>query len=187
MADKTIVREIARDLKLEVASKPDSQDICFVQVGSYADIVAKRRPDALEPGEIVAADGRVVGRHDGIARYTVGQAKRLGTAAMLDGERQMVIATDPVRRRIVIGPRGTGSATVTLRQVNWLIAPPPDVLRCSVKLRARDVLRPASVTPAGDGAVVQLDEPTLPAPGQACVFYQDDRVLGGGIITRSAG
>ncbi|HVY15857.1 MAG TPA: tRNA 2-thiouridine(34) synthase MnmA [Rhodopila sp.] len=184
MADKTTVRGIARDLKLEVASKPDSQDICFVPAGTYADIIARRRPEALEPGEIVAADGRVVGQHDGIARYTVGQSKRLGPAAMLDGERQMVIATDALRRRIVIGPRDTAAGTVRLRAVNWLIDPPPGALRCSVKLRARDTLRPASVTPEADGAVVTLDEPTLPAPGQACVFYDDDRVLGGGTITR---
>jgi tRNA-specific 2-thiouridylase len=186
MIDKTAVREVARGLKLDVAGKPDSQDICFVPVGSYADIVASLRPDALEPGEIVATDGTVLGRHDGIARYTVGQTKRLGQAALLDGERQMVIATDPARRRIVIGPRGTGSATVVLREVNWLIDPPAGALRCCVKLRARDYRRPASVTPAGDGAVVELDEPTLPAPGQACVFYDGDRVLGGGVITRGA-
>ncbi len=184
MTDKKVVREIARGLKLDVASKPDSQDICFVPAGSYADIVVRRRPDALEPGEIVAADGSVVGRHDGIARYTVGQTKRLGPAAMLWGERQMVVATDPARRRIVIGPRGAGSAKVTLREVNWLIDPPSGPLRCSVKLRARDTLRAASVTPAADGALVELDEPTLPAPGQACVFYDGDRVLGGGVITR---
>ena len=186
MADKASVRDIARGLKLEVASKPDSQDICFVPAGHYADIVAKLRPEALEPGEIVDTTGRVVGQHDGIARYTVGQAKRLGPASMADGQRRVVIATDPMRRRIIVGPRDSGTQTVTLRQTNWLIDPPAGGLRCTVKLRARDTQRPASVRPATDGAVVTLDEPTLPAPGQACVFYDGGRILGGGIITRAA-
>jgi tRNA-specific 2-thiouridylase len=184
MADKASVRDIARGLQLEVAGKPDSQDICFVPAGNYADIVAKLRPEALEPGDIVEADGRVVGRHDGIARYTVGQAKRLGPAAIVDGQRRVVVATDPVRRRIVVGPRDSGTHTVTLRETNWLIDPPAGDLRCSVKLRARDSQRPASVRATVGGAVVTLDEPTLPAPGQACVFYDGDRILGGGIITR---
>jgi tRNA-uridine 2-sulfurtransferase len=186
MADKASVRDIARGLKLEVAGKPDSQDICFVPAGNYADIVAKRRPEALEPGEIVDTSGRVLGRHDGIARYTVGQAKRLGPAAMVDGQRRIVVATDPALRRIIVGPRDSGTRTVTLRETNWLIDPPTDGLRCTVKLRARDTQRPASVSVSPHGAVVTLDEPTLPAPGQACVFYDGDRILGGGIITRTA-
>jgi tRNA-specific 2-thiouridylase len=164
-------------------------DICFVPQGNYADIVARLRPEALEPGDIVEADGRIVGRHDGIARYTVGQAKRLGPAAMVDGQRRVVVATDPARRRIIVGPRDSGTRTVALRDTNWLIDPPPmdpsaGDLRCTVKLRARDTQRPASVRVTDDGAVVTLDEPTLPAPGQACVFYDGDRILGGGIITR---
>lgn len=184
MPDKRAVRDLATRLGLAVADKPDSQDICFVPSGSYADVVAKLRPDALTPGEIVAADGSVVGRHDGIARFTVGQGKRLGNAAMLGGARQMVVATEPATRRIVIGPRTTGTDTVRLREVNWLIPAPAAPVRCSVKLRARDQLRPAWVEAGSDGATVRLDEATLPAPGQACVFYAGDRVLGGGIINR---
>ncbi len=184
MPDKRAVRDLASRFGLATADKPDSQDICFVPSGTYADVVAKLRPDAMAGGDIVTADGSVVGHHDGIARFTVGQGKRLGNAAMRDGERQMVVATEPASRRIVIGPRTTGTDTLALREVNWLVPEPARPLRCSVKLRARDTLRPAWVDATPDGAIVRLDEATLPAPGQACVFYTDDRVLGGGIIRR---
>jgi len=187
MPDKGAVREVAARLGLAVAEKPDSQDICFVPSGSYAEIVGRLRPDALEPGEIVAQNGTVVGRHDGVARFTVGQSKRLGAAAMAGGERQMVVATEPGTRRVVIGPRSVSTDQVRLREVNWLVPPSVDPIRCTVKLRARDVPRPAVVVACADGATVQLDEPALPAPGQACVFYDGDRVLGGGFITRTAG
>ena len=184
MPDKRAVRDLASRFGLATAEKPDSQDICFVPSGTYTDVVAKLRPDAMAGGDIVTADGSVVGHHDGIAHFTVGQGKRLGNAAMRDGERQMVVATEPATRRIVIGPRTTGTDTLALREVNWLIPSPAQPLRCSVKLRARDSLRPAWVDATPDGAIVHLDEATLPAPGQACVFYTGDRVLGGGIIRR---
>jgi tRNA-specific 2-thiouridylase len=184
MADKRAVRDIAHRLGLGVAEKPDSQDICFVPSGTYADVVGRLRPDALEPGEIVTVDGHRVGRHDGIARYTVGQGTRLGGAAIVDGHRQLVLATEPGRRRIVVGPRGEGTRSVPLRDVNWLIPPPRDALRCVVRLRARDVPRRAAIRLLSNRAMVELDEPALPAPGQACVFYDANRVLGGGIIDR---
>jgi len=185
MEDKRAVRDVAQRLGLAVAEKPDSQDICFVPSGSYTDVVTKIRPDALAPGQIVTGDGRVVGAHDGIARYTVGQGKRLGVAAMVDGQRQVVLATEPARRRVVVGPRGTGSRTVALRDVNWLIPMPAHDLRCSVKIRAREAARPATVRVADGVTTVALDEPALSAPGQACVFYLGERILGGGIITRT--
>ncbi len=185
MEDKRAVRDVAQRLGLGVAEKPDSQDICFVPAGSYADIIGKIRPDALEAGQIVTADGRVVGSHDGIARYTVGQGKRLGDAAMLDGQRQVVISTEPGRRRVVVGPRGTGTRMMTLRDVNWLIPAPAQDLRCAVKLRAREEPRAAIVRIDSGLTTVVLDEPALPAPGQACVFYLEERILGGGIINRS--
>jgi tRNA-specific 2-thiouridylase len=184
MPDKRAVRDEAARLGMAVAEKPDSQDICFVPSGSYADIVGRLRPDALEPGEIVTRDGDVVGRHDGVARFTVGQSKRLGAAAMANGARQMVVATEPSTRRVVIGPRAASTFEVRLREVNWLVSPSAGPLRCAVKLRARDTMRSAVVESCDDGAVVRLDEPALPAPGQACVFYDGDRVLGGGFITK---
>jgi tRNA-specific 2-thiouridylase len=185
MPDKRAVRATAERLGLAVADKPDSQDICFVPSGGYADVVAKLRPDAAEPGEIVSHDGRVLGRHDGIARYTVGQGKRLGAAAMDGGQRQVVVAMDAGTRRVVVGPRDTGTAVVRLREVNWLVEPPADGLRCTVKLRAREEPQGATVRRTDDGAEVRLDVPALPAPGQACVFYDGARVLGGGFICRS--
>ncbi|MGE0223210.1 MAG: tRNA 2-thiouridine(34) synthase MnmA [Acetobacteraceae bacterium] len=184
MPDKRAVRGSAERLGLAIAEKPDSQDICFVPSGTYMDVVGKLRPDALEGGEIVGADGAVLGRHEGIARYTVGQGKRLGEASVVDGARQVVVATEPGRRRVVVGPRGSGTRTVRLREVNWLIPVPGAALRCAVKLRARDVPHPAVVQATADGAVVTLDDPALPAPGQACVFYAGERVLGGGFICR---
>jgi tRNA-specific 2-thiouridylase len=176
--DKAAVRAEAARLGLEVAGKPDSQDICFVPTGRYDETVGKLRPDAMAPGEIVTTDGAVLGRHEGIGRYTVGQSRRLGPAAQRDGERQVVVALDAPGRRIVVGPRSSGTRKLRLRELNWLIDP-LEVLRCAVKLRARDELRPASVL--ADGTVM-LDDPALAAPGQPCVFYVGERVMGGGFI-----
>jgi len=182
MADKAAVRAEAARLGLPVADKPDSQDICFVPSGSYADVVGRLRPDAVAAGEIVTADGEVVGAHGGIAHYTVGQAKRLGAAVQGPGGRRVVVGLDAARRRVVVGPPDGGTRMVALREVNWLVLPARR--RCSVKLRARDMLRPAEVVPTdGGGAQVWLDEKVLAAPGQACVFYDGARVLGGGFIS----
>ena len=186
MADKSAVRAEAARLGLAVAGKPDSQDLCFVAGpgGSYSDLVEQLRPQIAGAGEIVDAAGRVLGRHQGIARYTTGQTRRLGDAAMVGGERQHVTAVEPLTRRIVVGPRNTGGRRlVRLREMNWLIPPPGDGgLRCAVQMRAREPVRPASVRATEDGAEVLLDEAALPAPGQACVLYEGSRVLGGGFI-----
>ncbi len=182
--NKSVVRDHARRLGIAVADKPDSQDICFVPSGSYTGIVAGLRPDALLPGEIVTQTGEVVGQHDGIARFTVGQTKRLGPSAMRDNARQMVIATDPGTRRVIIGPRNVATDLVRLREINWLIAPGDDPMQCEVKLRAHDTPRAATICRDEIGVFARLDEPAMPAPGQACVFYDGSRVLGGGFITR---
>ncbi len=184
MPDKNEVRAHAARLGLTVAAKPDSQDICFVPHGSYADLVTRLRPDANEPGDITSRDGRVLGRHAGVARFTVGQQKALGAASFDAGERQAVLAVDAGRRRIVVGPRTAGSDHVRLCEVNWLVDPPLAPLRCTVKLRAREAPHPATVVATDTGAQVRLGAPALAAPGQACVFYDEGRVLGGGFIER---
>ncbi len=178
MPDKATVRAHAQRLGIQVADKADSQDICFVPSGSYADVVAKLRPDAAVPGEIVSESGQVLAVHDGIARYTVGQAKRLGLATHDGEQRRVVLALDPATRRVVVGPKREGTTTVRLREMNWLV--PPAARRCTVKLRAREVPHGAVVSAEG---VVTLDAPALPAPGQACVLYDGSRVLGGGFIS----
>lgn len=186
MTDKEAVRAHAQRLGLPVARKPDSQDICFVASGTYADTVLRLRPDAGEPGDIVTEDGRVLARHEGIARFTVGQRKRLGAASLDRHQQQSVIALDPANRRVIVGPSGSGRRNVHLRDVNWLMPQPDGPIICSVKMRAREIPQAATITaPSADSADVVLDAPALPAPGQACVFYQNTRVLGGGIICRA--
>ncbi len=180
MPDKAFVRRQAERLGLTVAAKPDSQDICFVPSGSYADVVGKLRADALAPGEIVTEGGEVVGHHQGIARYTVGQAKRLGGAEQGAGGRRVVVGLDAAGRRVVVGAPSRGERLVRLQEMNWLVPPAPR--DCTVKLRAREAPRAARIVPTADGAEVLLDAPALAAPGQVCVVYQGDRVLGGGFI-----
>jgi tRNA-specific 2-thiouridylase len=178
MPDKAEVRRLAAEMGLAIAEKPDSQDICFVPSGSYADIVGKFRPEALAPGDIVTEDGAVAGTHQGIARYTVGQAKRLGNAAQIGGEAMVVQKIEPQTKRIIIGPRRPASRQVALRDINWLIDEPTSPIRARVKLRAGEPPRPAEIF----GATITLDEPALAAPGQAAVFYNGTRILGGGFI-----
>ncbi len=188
MADKDRVRAEASRLGLAVAAKPDSQDICFAPGGSHALVVGSLRPDALVPGDIVDEDGAVVGRHQGLARYTPGQSRRLGAAAMLRGERQAVRRIEPEANRIrVAGREGLGASVVDLVETNWLAPLPTEGRSCTVRLRARDVDRPACVVPTGDGlARVTLDTPAIAAPGQACVAYDGTRILGGGFVATAA-
>jgi tRNA-specific 2-thiouridylase len=173
MDGKDDVRQQAQRLGIRVADKPDSQDICFVPDGGYETIVGQHRPEALAQGDIVDEAGRALGRHDGIARYTVGQTKRLGVAAMRDGVRQSVRRIEPATGRIVIGPRGEGGASlVHIAETNWLAPVPPEGRRCVVQLRAREAPRPASIAATGHTtATVTLDAPAHAAPGQACVAH----------------
>lgn len=180
MPNKAAVRAEAARLGLDVASKPDSQDLCFVPDGDHAALVARLRPDAGLPGEITDGQGRVLAHHDGIAHYTIGQHRRLGPASWQDGARQAVATIDAPRRRIVVAPGRPTTTTLRLRDMNWLVPPAP--LRCDVKLRARETPHPAEIHPTETGATVTLAHPAVATPGQACVLYQDSRILGGGFI-----
>ncbi len=186
---KDATRDHARRLGLSVAQKPDSQDICFVPEGRYARLIEKLRPGGAEPGEIVHVDGRVLGRHEGIIHYTVGQ--RRGLAIGGTEEPLYVVGLEAEGRRVVVGPRSAlKQSRVPLREVNWLgagAAPPGDGARVTVKLRSTQPAVAATVYGLGNTrAEVVLDEPQAGvAPGQACVFYSGERVLGGGWITRA--
>lgn len=178
MASKAEVRAHAARLGVAVAEKPDSQDICFVPSGSYADVVQKFRPEALEPGEIVDGQGRVLGEHRGIARYTVGQGRGLGVAAP---ERLYVQAVDATRRRITVGPR-PATVDITVAELNWLTPPPAGEFEADIKLRAREAPHPATLRLEGETLLVRPHNPSVAAPGQACVVYQGARVIGAGFI-----
>jgi tRNA-specific 2-thiouridylase len=187
MPDKAAVRAVATRLGLPVAEKPDSQDLCFVPTGSYADRVAELRPETAESGEIVDLSGHVLGTHRGIGRYTVGQGRGLGIGGA--GERLFVAGIDAPRRRVIVAPRAALPRTEVLAdEVNWLIAPPTAPLHVQAKLRGREAPRPGSVTWDAEAGLLRLtlDEPNIVAPGQACVLYDGERVLGGGFI-RSQG
>jgi len=181
---KDETRDLARRYDLAVAEKPDSQDICFVPGGDYAAVVEKLRPESHEPGDIVALDGKVLGQHRGIANFTVGQRKGLGIA---EGDPLYVVRIEPDRRRVVVGSRASlGATQVSLSGVCWLgAAPQPREVRCAVKLRSAQAPVAATVTLDGTYGEAKLEEPAFGvAPGQACVFYDGERVLGGGWIRR---
>lgn len=182
MPSKDETRAIAVRHNLPVAAKRDSQDICFVPDGDYAGLVHRLRPGAIDGGEIVHVDGRVLGRHDGIIHYTIGQRKGLGLGG---GAPLYVVRLEAESRRVVVGPReALGRTTITLRGVNWLGGAEADDVTVEVRVRSTRPPKPARLTRHADGtATVVLDEPEEGvAPGQACVFYRGERVLGGGWI-----
>lgn len=179
---KDETRSIAARFGLQVAEKPDSQDICFVPSGSYARVVEKLRPGAAEAGDIVHVDGSLLGRHEGIIHYTIGQRRGLGVGS---GEPLYVVRLEAATRRVIVGPReALAQSRVALRQVNWLAeSPSPGGIEVQVKLRSASRLLPATLNLDGPGGTVTLHEAEYGvAPGQACVFYRGERVLGGGWI-----
>ena len=188
---KAETRELARRFGLAVADKQDSQDICFVPSGHYADVIERLRPGAAAPGEIVDLDGHVLGHHDGIIHFTVGQRRGLGVAV---GAPLYVVRLDAAVRRVVVGPReALRTSHIRLREVNWLgdgtlkeaVDRHPEIY---VKVRSTRPPRPAWLRAGADGGIdVELiaSEDGV-SPGQACAFYDaaegQARVLGGGII-----
>jgi tRNA-specific 2-thiouridylase len=188
---KLETRELARRFGLAVADKQDSQDICFVPSGRYADVIERLRPGAAGPGEIVDLDGRVLGRHDGIIHFTVGQRRGLGISA---GSPLYVVRLDAASRRVVVGPReALRTSRIRLRDLNWLgdgsidetIERQPEIY---VKVRST---RPPQAAWLRRGADADLEVELIGgedgvSPGQACVFYDaaegQARILGGGFI-----
>jgi len=188
---KPRVRELARQYGLAIADKQDSQDICFVPTGRYADIIARLKPDAAAPGDIVDLSGNVLGRHDGIIHFTVGQRKGLKIAAAAP---LYVVRLEADTRKVVVGPRAAlATRTIRLHDVNWIGdgALAGERREVFVKVRSTRPPRAAWLTAGRDGVEVELaDGEEGVAPGQACVFYDSAeggaRVLGGGFIRETA-
>jgi tRNA-specific 2-thiouridylase len=190
LASKDETRALAARYGLPVAEKPDSQDICFVPNGDYAAVIEKLRPGAAEPGEIVHADGRILGEHKGIIHYTVGQRRGLGIGGL--SEPLYVVKLDVETRRVIVGPKKMlATRRVPVREVNWIgDGGFTDTAEREISVKVRStrapseaILRPLSETEA---EVELLSPEEGVSPGQACVFYATGgtRVLGGGWIWR---
>ena len=187
---KTEVRAVAAELGLKVAAKPDSQDICFVPEGRYTTIVDRLRPQGALPGDIVHLDGHVLGRHQGITRYTVGQRRGLNVAV---GEPLFVVRLDADRREVIVGPReALLTRALALKETNWLgdgaslEEAAAQGLPVLARVRSTRAPTPARLAVEGGAPVVVFDAPEEGvSPGQACVLYEavgGSRVLGGGFI-----
>lgn len=176
---KDEVREIAKEMGLAVAFKPDSQDICFVPDGDYAKVVRKLRPEADDDGEIVHIDGTVMGRHKGLIHYTVGQRKGLEIGGQ--AEPLYVIRLDPETKRVFVGPRqALAVASATLRDINWIGGD----FEGPMQVKVRSMAKPTHARLEGDTLRFHNPEYGV-SPGQAAVFYNKDRVLGGGWIEKT--
>ncbi len=192
--DKTQTRELAEHFDLPVAAKPDSQDICFVPEGSYANVVKKLRPGVGRGGEIVHMDGRVLGEHEGVIHYTVGQRRGLGVAT---GEPLYVVKLDAAKRQVIVGPReALDTVGLWMSETNWLgagtleeaCAAERPVLAC---VRSTREPKPARLTMIDGAPGVRFEEHEEGvAKGQACVLYDaedETQVLGGGFIAGTVG
>ncbi len=180
---KDETRKLALEYELEVADKPDSQDICFVPNGDYASVINKYRPGALDKGDIIHVDGRKLGTHDGIINFTIGQRRGLGIAS----ENPLyVIKIIPETKIVIVGPQeALYKLKFIIKDVNWLADDLNDVLEVSVKVRSNQETISAQLRlfPDSRAEITLLNPEKAITPGQACVIYQDERVLGGGWIT----
>jgi tRNA-specific 2-thiouridylase len=183
---KQDVREYARRNRLPVADKPDSQELCFVPDGDYAAFVAERSTDVTRSGAIVDERGQVLGGHDGIHHFTVGQRKGLGLQTAGAARAPLyVLSLDADRREVMVGPRGSLERTsLTVSGVNWVAAEPNEPIKASVQIRHRHKAANARVRCVDHTrAIVEFEEPQVAiTPGQAAVFYDEDVVVGGGWI-----
>ncbi len=186
--DKT--RKEAARLGLITADKPESMDICFVPNGDYASVVKKLRPEAEKKGDIVHIDGRVLGTHNGIVHYTIGQRKGIGIGGGVtdNNDPLFVIELNAQKNEVVVGPKSAlARDTVMVKDVNWLEALNTNEERTvTVKLRSTTKPTPAKIKASNDGATITLDAPQFGiSAGQAAVFYDEGRVLGGGWIYKT--
>jgi tRNA-specific 2-thiouridylase len=194
--DKSETRKLAVELGLSVASKPDSQDICFVPTGKYTDVIEKIRPHAATPGDIVHMDGRVLGQHRGVMYYTIGQRRGLGLGDDTGTEPLFVIGIAADKGEVIVGPRSALERnTLFLEDINWLgegdFGAHLDGTTIQVKVRSTRPPAPATLRLVGNRMAVVLAKSDIGlSPGQACVFYEDRndaaRTLGGGWITETA-
>ncbi|QUD90029.1 tRNA 2-thiouridine(34) synthase MnmA [Phenylobacterium montanum] len=191
--EKPAVRRVAAELGLSVADKPDSQDICFVPEGKYTTVIDRLRPHGAEPGEIVHLDGRVLGRHEGVTRYTVGQRRGLNVAV---GDPLFVVKIDADARQVIVGPReALLTRALSMKDTNWLGDQPSLAAAATegqpVLARVRSTREPVLgrlAVEAGEPAVVFDNPEEGVARGQACVLYdpaEPSRVLGGGFIAET--
>lgn len=194
--DKSETRRLAVEMGLNVAAKPDSQDICFVPTGRYTDVIEKTRPDAADPGEMVHMDGRVLGTHRGVMYYTVGQRRGLGLPDGSGADPLYVVSLDAPNKRVIVGPRkALQRSRIFLNDINWIgdaaFDAGLDNMPIKVKVRSTRPPEPAHIRWDDDAFSITLDSPDEGiSPGQACVFYAPEgdaaRVLGGGWITKTA-
>lgn len=179
---KEEVRQMARDINLNVAERKDSQDLCFVNRQDYHNFLQKNLHDRNQPGDIRTRAGKILGQHQGLVFYTIGQRKGLPAYT----QALYVIEKDPLTNRLIVGTtKELGKSSFTVADSNWISSTNPDFpLECNVKIRYRAKLAPAQLTLTNNGNVlVELADPLRDiTPGQAAVFYQDDLVLGGGTI-----
>jgi tRNA-specific 2-thiouridylase len=183
---KEEIRQLAAQLHWPIADKPDSQEICFVERGRHAEFIAQRRDGADTSGELVLTNGRVVGRHTGLQRFTIGQRKGLGVAL---GQPHYVVRIERDSRRVILGTLDERACRqLTADGCNWLVDPAAEPFRCRVQFRYQSAAVPAMVTVLDTRRMrVEFDEPCFGvAPGQAAVCYDDQRVLGGGWIQTTA-